>query len=137
MAKYRNSNTTLNRFFERTDQPIYLVGNDLTIQFANPALANWLRMEGTALVGSKMVYGLGPLPNNDQSCLNGLCPPLELFGEQGMADETKQSFFITAWDATTVVGETHPRWRAARAIRTTDVDGEDSAVLVIGSNVDL
>ena len=135
MAKHRTNHTALNKSFERTSQLIYLVGQDLTIQYANPALANWLGIDPTELLGAKLAYGSGPSPSDTESQLNGICPPLELIAEPFLGAAVGQDFFVTTGKLT--AGEVQPRWRKARAIPIAEAEGESRAVLVMGSCHDL
>ena len=135
MAKHRTNHSALSKSFERTSQLIYLVGRDLTIQYANPALANWLGIDPTELLGAKLAYGSGPSPSDIESQLNGICPPLELIAEPFLGAAVGQDFFVTTGKLT--AGEVQPRWRKARAIQIAEAEGESRAVLVMASCHDL
>ncbi len=135
MAKHRTNQTALSKSFERTSQLIYLVGQDLTIQYANPALANWLGIDPTELLGAKLAYGSGPSPSDTESQLNGICPPLELIAEPFSEAAVGQDFFVTTGKLT--AGEVQPRWRKARAIQIAAEESNSRAVLVMASCHDL
>ncbi len=137
MAKHRTIHTSLSKSFARTSQLIYLVGQDLTIQYANPAVASWLGIDPAELLGAKLSYGPGPSPSDTESQLNGLCPPLELLDEPFLGNEVGRDFFVTTGKSTIHAGEVQPRWRKARAIQIAEGAGESRAMLVIASCHDL
>ncbi len=71
------------RILDRTKTPVYLVGNDYVIIYANQACAQWVGIELEQLIGAKCVYASqaqtkGPNDELNQQ-LEGLCPPPSCF----------------------------------------------------------
>jgi transcriptional regulator with PAS, ATPase and Fis domain len=78
MVRPRTSATQLARLFGATEQPLYVVDEEWTIVFCNPACLAWLERSEEEIVGQPCRYHSGPDGSPVELLLAGLCPPPEV-----------------------------------------------------------
>jgi DNA-binding NtrC family response regulator len=59
--------------------PLYWIGTDRVIRYANETLATWLGLKREEFEGLKSEFSSGPTGNRAQDAVNSLCPPAEAF----------------------------------------------------------
>ncbi|MEM7782078.1 MAG: sigma 54-interacting transcriptional regulator, partial [Planctomycetota bacterium] len=87
MAKSSPLIRNLNRFFDRIENPVYLVSADFVITYANSATSKWLDAESDVLSGLNLQYrsSLDTTPiggqgdNENERNFHQLCPPPFIF----------------------------------------------------------
>jgi DNA-binding NtrC family response regulator len=77
MVRPRTSATQLARLFGATEQPLYVVDDDWTIVFCNPACLAWLAHTAEEVVGQPCRYHSAAESSALEMLLSGLCPPPE------------------------------------------------------------
>lgn len=137
MAKFRTAATALTKTLEKTSALVYLVGDDGTLQFANPACAAWTGVSQESLFGSRLNYCSEPSSVTTTDALQGLCPPPEVFGDSLTENETAIAFNIWTSHADADNEPTQAIYRTAHAFRLDDPDEDSFSILVISSNDDL
>jgi DNA-binding NtrC family response regulator len=129
MAKKRTGNISLTKTFDRSAEIIYLIGDDFTIRYANPACATWIGIEADQLVGAKCVFS-SESENASDNVVAGLCPPPDLFETTESPQSQFHEFLIS------VRSGQHPSetcQRTARAFRINDQEGKTTSILVVAT----
>ncbi len=79
MATSRTSKSALHRSIQHSRHPIYLVGVDMKITFANQAACDWVAMDEESLTALTCVYQSAADQPPSRKIANGLCPPPDSF----------------------------------------------------------
>lgn len=79
MATSRTSKSVLHRSIQQSRYPIYLVGMDMKILFANQATCEWVAMDDESLTALTCVYQSAADHPPSRKIANGLCPPPDSF----------------------------------------------------------
>jgi len=82
MVRPRTSATQLARLFGTTEQPLYIVDDEWTIVFCNPACLAWLARPAEEVVGQLCRYHSAAEGSPLEVLLAGLCPPPEAMAGQ-------------------------------------------------------
>ena len=73
----------VSRILDRTATPVYVIGNDYVITYANQACAQWMGIELEQLIGGKCIFASQSQDEGANDELNkrlqGLCPPPAFF----------------------------------------------------------
>ena len=132
MAKKRGSNL-LAKTFDGSAEIIYLIGEDFTIRYANPACANWIGIEAEKLVGAKCVFS-SESENATDSAVAGLCPPPDLFGTADLSPSPLREFLISA---RSTQDPSKTIRRTANAFRINDQEGTTPSILVVAPETEI
>lgn len=81
MAKARSPAGALNRLLQEATCPIYVLDEARQIVFANAALAQWLGVDESHLLGARCDYHSAAGESAEQALAATLCPPPEAFAE--------------------------------------------------------
>ncbi len=133
MAKFRTSGTALAKIFERSAAIIFLIAEDWTIQYANPACADWLQTDPDALFGRKLLYISQPQSTELEDRLKAICPPPHAFHDPASA--TPLRYLISA-RVESEQSET-VRYRWAWVSPVVDANHEETFLLVVSDTDDL
>lgn len=79
MARPRSPKTALANRLGRSERPIYLLDEQGTIVYCNPALAEWTRVAAEKLIGRRVEYHSEHAPDTLPGVAAGLCPPPDVF----------------------------------------------------------
>jgi DNA-binding NtrC family response regulator len=149
VAKFRSSNTALNKTLQRTTGVAYLIASDQTILWANPACCQWAGVDADQIFGTQLVFRSDDLTDPTEDRLKGLCPPPELFGERNSG---RSSIEFYAWAKTLddahsgdrlaspkapPTTATKPRWRKMIATQLPENGSEEFSVWVTAVSEDL
>ena len=83
----------VSRILDRTATPIYVIGNDYVVTYANEACSQWVGIELEQLIGAKCVFASqSHNESNDElnQRLQGLCPPPTFFETDASAQHTPE-----------------------------------------------
>jgi hypothetical protein len=133
MAKYRTSATALAKTFEQSSSLIYLLGQDGSIRYINPACGRWLGVEADQLFGSRALYTSEITESDQQQRLNGLAPPPSVFSERS-GDGLSTRFLLSSAVSAT---DDSIRYRWALAYPLIGNGDEELAALIISQPRDL
>ena len=82
----------VSRILDRTATPVYVVGNDYVITYANQACSQWVGIELEQLIGAKCNFASQSQSEGSNDELNerldGLCPPPTFFENNTTAKQT-------------------------------------------------
>ncbi len=82
MARQRAVIDSLTKLFDGSGRPIYVVDAERRIVYCNRALATWLDIESSRIIGRVVEYHSEPMDDNqarDDAPLTDLCPPPQVF----------------------------------------------------------
>ncbi len=134
MAKSKSQSKSardLTRILDRTNTPVYALGPDSVILFANPACCDWLQIEIDELIGSKCTFASNSTENLKRQ-IQGLHPPLgttDSDSPQPTAHPLESTLF---WAFTTDADE-NKSWRIASRTDLLDADQNYLGQLVVCS----
>ena len=123
MAKSRLITTNLIRSLDRSRQPVYLIGNNQCVEYANQACLQWLQLDTDEIKTARCVYTSQDLDDPIENKIRGLSPP----PQEG--DESHKPVGFSVFRET-VPGDR--QWRHATAHRLNDETGT-TGILVICS----
>lgn len=125
MANPKPSPRILNRSFDRSVSPVYLVSVDFAITYANSACGHWCEAEQTQILGAKCVFSSDPSdPRSNR--FNGLCPPPSHFEQHAPKSCAPRSFTASSID-----GKNKTSWKLAWTYPLKDADENLLGLLVI------
>ena len=124
MAIPKPSPRILNRSFDRSASPVYLVNVDFEITYANPACGQWCETELEQIVGVQLFFS-SQASNATQDKINGLCPPPSHFEPQDPTTSAPRSF-----TAFTINENNQTSWKSAWTIQLNDADKNPLGLLV-------
>jgi len=133
--KLKTSSRLVTRILDRTTSPVYVVGADQLIAYANAACADWVGVELEQLIGAKCVFSSQlQAPSQNERLddrVQGLCPPPQLFETNSV--NSKHEFAVSVVDQNQNVS-----WRSAAMSRLRGnhgAPGSDFGILVVCGDV--
>jgi len=125
MANPKSSPRVLNRAFDRSASPVYLVSADFEITYANPACGQWCETTLEQILGVKCVFS--SLPSNAiLDKINGLCPPPTHFEPDATSSTAPRSFTASA-----ITANGNTSWKSAWTFQLLDADEKLLGLLVL------
>lgn len=125
MANPKLSPRILNRSFDRSVSPVYLVSVDFAITYANSACGRWCEAELAQILGAKCVFSSDPSDTHSNK-LNGLCPPPSHFEQHAPESCAPRPFTASSID-----GKNKTSWKRAWTYPLKDADENLLGLLVI------
>ena len=125
MANPKPSPRVLNRSFDRSVSPVYLVSADFAITYANSACGQWCEIEMDQILGAKCVFS-SQSSNAPPNKINGLCPPPSHFESLATQPASPRSFTASAIDV-----KNKTSWKSAWTYPLKDADEKLLGLLVI------
>lgn len=134
MAKSRLITTNLIRSLDRSSQPVYLIGNDQGVEYANQACLKWLRLDPDQIKSVRCVYTSQELDGPIENRIRGLTPPPVDDPPRPSEGETESSR-PTNFSAFCDSAEGVRQWRNATAHRLNDETATADVLVVCSTEV--
>ncbi|MFK7770016.1 MAG: sigma 54-interacting transcriptional regulator [Mariniblastus sp.] len=128
LAKTKNPTKHLTRLFDRTTSPIYIVGADQIVTYANQSCADWVGFPLEKLISTRLIYTSQTTGSEIENVVQGLCPPPDLLS---ISDSHDQNTAGPTFSVSINQPGGQKSWRSATLSSLLDADQNHLGILVV------